>query len=301
MFEEPNPERRPPYPVAPSVSEHSGIIMQIKTIVVHLENAELCSARLATAIEMADRHGAHLTGLFLSIEEFDGDIYGRSRGRGLRGARSDRLAAESAQAKADFEGACKVAGLASYRFTTEIGTDEHDLEIHARAADLLIVSDVQERTLEDRFVRGLPETLALSSGLPVLVLPQEFEGAFNPKTVLIAWKSSREAVRAVRDNLGLLQAADSVILLCVGDVEESGQLPADQILNFLKRHGVEAQVRHDYGETAPGKVILATAQEIGAGAVVMGAHGHPSWRNLVLGNTTRYVLRHHRMPLLLSH
>ena len=275
--------------------------MQTKTIVVHLENAALCPARLATAVDMASRHGAHLTGLFMSIEEFDGDVYGRSRGRGLRGARQDRLAQESAQAQADFEAACSAAGLASYRFTTEIGEDEHDLEVHARAADLLVVSDVQERTLEDRFVRGLPETLALSSGLPVLVLPQEFEGSFDPKTILVAWKSSREAVRAVRDNLGLLQAADQVTILSVGNAEESGQLPADQILNFLTRHGVKAQVRHDYGDTAPGKVILATAEEIGADALIMGAHGHPSWRNLVLGNTTRHVLRHHRMPLLLSH
>ena len=108
-------------------------------------------------------------------------------------------------------------------------------------------------------------------------------------------------MRAVRDNLGLLQAADQVTILSVGDAEESGQLPADQILNFLTRHGVKAQVRHDYGDTAPGKVILATAEEIGADALIMGAHGHPSWRNLVLGNTTRHVLRHHRMPLLLSH
>ncbi len=68
--------------------------MQTKTIVVHLENADLCPARLATAVDMASRHGAHLTGLFLSIEEFDGDVYGRSRGRGLRGARQDRLASD---------------------------------------------------------------------------------------------------------------------------------------------------------------------------------------------------------------
>ena len=88
--------------------------MQTKTIVVHLENAALCPARLATAVDMASRHGAHLTGLFMSIEEFDGDVYGRSRGRGLRGARQDRLAQESAQAQADFEAACSAAGLASY-------------------------------------------------------------------------------------------------------------------------------------------------------------------------------------------
>ena len=275
--------------------------MLTKTIVVHLEHSDLGRARLATAIELASRHHAHLTGLYISLEDFDGDLYGRSRGRGLSGARQDRLAQDSADARAGFEEACRAAGLASFRFASEIGEDEHDLEAHARAADLLIVSDVQERTLEDRFVRGLPETLALSSGLPVLVLPQEFEGAFDPQKVMIAWKSTREAVRAVRDNLTLLRDAARVTVLSVGTSEETGRLPADQVMQFLERHGVKAELRKDYGDNQPGKVIMSTAEEIGADAVIMGAHGHPSWRNLVLGNTTRFVLRHHRMPLLLSH
>ena len=51
--------------------------MLTKTIVVHLEDTDLGRARVATAIEMAVRHGAHLTGLFLSLEDFDGDLYGR--------------------------------------------------------------------------------------------------------------------------------------------------------------------------------------------------------------------------------
>lgn len=275
--------------------------MLTKTIVVHLEDTDLGRARVATAIEMAVRHGAHLTGLFLSLEDFDGDLYGRVRGRELQGARQDRLALESTQARTHFEAACKSAALKSYRFASEIGEDEKDLEAHARAADLLIVSDVQERTMEDRFVRGLPETLALSSGLPVLVLPQEFTGAFAPENVLIAWKSSREAVRAVRDNLTLLRDAANVTVLSVGTSEETGRLPADQAMHFLERHGVNAELRKDYGDSQAGKVIISTAEEIGADAVIMGANGHPSWRNLILGNTTRYVLRHHRMPLILSH
>ncbi|MGB1146319.1 MAG: universal stress protein [Alphaproteobacteria bacterium] len=274
--------------------------MLTKTIVVHLEHTELGRERVATAVELAGRQGAHLTGLFLSLEEFDGDLYGRARGRELRGARHDRLAEESLQARMHFEEACKAAGLASFRFASEIGDDEKDLEIHARAADLLVVSDVQERTMEDRFVRGLPETLALTSGLPVLVLPQEFRGSFDPQNVALAWKSSREAVRAVRDNISLLRDAAKVTVISIGTSEETGRLPADQVMHFLERHGINAELRKDYGDNQPGKVILSVADEIGADALVMGANGHPSWRNLMLGNTTRYVIRHHRMPLLLS-
>jgi nucleotide-binding universal stress UspA family protein len=275
--------------------------MLTKTIVVHLEHSDLGRARVATAVELATRQRAHLTGLFLSLEDFDGDLYGRARGRVLDGARQDRISAESLQARLHFEATCKSAGLGSFRFASEIGEDERDLEAHARAADLLIVSDVQERSMEDRFVRGLPETLALSSGLPVLVLPQEFEGAFDPQNVLVAWKSSREAVRAVRDNLTLLRDAERVTVLSVGTSEETRRLPADQVIHFLERHCIQAELRKDYGDNQAGKVLMSTAEEIGADAVIMGANGHPSWRNLILGNTTRYVLRHHRMPLILSH
>lgn len=274
--------------------------MLTKTIVVHLEHSDLGRARVATAVELAARQRSHLTGLFLSLEDFDGDLYGRARGRILEGARHERISEESLQSRLHFEDACKAAGLSSFRFASEIGEDERDLEAHARAADLLIVSDVQERTMEDRFVRGLPETLALSSGLPVLVLPQEYEGAFDPQNVLVAWKSSREAVRAVRDNLTLLRDAKRVTVLSVGTSEEMGRLPADQVIHFLERHGISAELRKDYGDNQAGKVVIQTAEEIGADAIIMGANGHPSWRNLILGNTTRYVLRHHRMPLILS-
>jgi len=274
--------------------------MLTKTIVVHLEHSDLGRARVATAVELAARQRSHLTGLFLSLEDFDGDLYGRARGRILEGARHERISAESLQSRLHFEDACKAAGLSSFRFASEIGEDERDLEAHARAADLLIVSDVQERSMEDRFVRGLPETLALSSGLPVLVLPQEYEGAFDPQNVLVAWKSSREAVRAVRDNLTLLRDAKRVTVLSVGTSEETGRLPADQVIHFLERHGISAELRKDYGDNQAGKVVIQTAEEIGADAIIMGANGHPSWRNLILGNTTRYVLRHHRMPLILS-
>ncbi|MDA8553207.1 MAG: universal stress protein [Alphaproteobacteria bacterium] len=274
--------------------------MLTKTIVVHLEHSDLGRARVATAVELAARQRSHLTGLFLSLEDFDGDLYGRARGRILEGARHERISEESLQSRLHFEDACKAAGLSSFRFASEIGEDERDLEAHARAADLLIVSDVQERSMEDRFVRGLPETLALSSGLPVLVLPQEYEGAFDPQNVLVAWKSSREAVRAVRDNLTLLRDAKRVTVLSVGTSEETGRLPADQVIHFLERHGISAELRKDYGDNQAGKVVIQTAEEIGADAIIMGANGHPSWRNLILGNTTRYVLRHHRMPLILS-
>ena len=274
--------------------------MLTKTIVVHLEHSDLGRARVATAVELAARQRSHLTGLFLSLEDFDGDLYGRARGRILEGARHERISEESLQSRLHFEDACKAAGLSSFRFASEIGEDERDLEAHARAADLLIVSDVQERSMEDRFVRGLPETLALSSGLPVLVLPQEYEGAFDPQNVLVAWTSSREAVRAVRDNLTLLRDAKRVTVLSVGTSEETGRLPADQVIHFLERHGISAELRKDYGDNQAGKVVIQTAEEIGADAIIMGANGHPSWRNLILGNTTRYVLRHHRMPLILS-
>ena len=107
--------------------------MLTKTIVVHLEHSDLGRARVATAVELAARQRSHLTGLFLSLEDFDGDLYGRARGRILEGARHERISEESLQSRLHFEDACKAAGLSSFRFASEIGEDERDLEAHARA------------------------------------------------------------------------------------------------------------------------------------------------------------------------
>ncbi len=47
--------------------------------------------------------------------------------------------------------------------------------------------------------------------------------------------------------------------------------------------------------------LLGAVAEYGADMVVMGAYGHNRLREFVFGGATRHMLRHMRVPTLMSH
>jgi len=81
----------------------------------------------------------------------------------------------------------------------------------ARAADLIVVSP---RTQGGRARRVDPAEIVMTAGRPVLIVP---DGAhlLRAKTIVIAWKDTREARRAVADALPLLRRAEEVIVQAV--------------------------------------------------------------------------------------
>jgi nucleotide-binding universal stress UspA family protein len=48
-------------------------------------------------------------------------------------------------------------------------------------------------------------------------------------------------------------------------------------------------------------VILKSAEDAGAGLLVMGAYTHSRLREFVLGGATNYVSTHARIPVLMVH
>jgi nucleotide-binding universal stress UspA family protein len=73
------------------------------------------------------------------------------------------------------------------------------------------------------------------------------------------------------------------------------------VREFLERHGVPVAPLLVTGpETDVGDIILARAAELGCDLVTMGAYGHSRLAELVLGGTTRHLLRRMRVPVLLA-
>ena len=73
-------------------------------------------------------------------------------------------------------------------------------------------------------------------------------------------------------------------------------------MGYLERHAVEVSTwafeAHDW---EAGARILDVADETNSDLVVMGAYGHPAWRELFLGGATRHVLKHTTIPVLMAH
>jgi nucleotide-binding universal stress UspA family protein len=171
---------------------------------------------------------------------------------------------------------------------------------HAHAADLVVVSQPIVKTLEDRFRLRLAEEITMVAGLPVLLLPEGEVPETVGRRVLIAWKGTRETVRAVRDALPFLKAAEAVAALSVGPAVQDA-LSEREVVAYLKRHEVAAEPHKVMDDNDVGQAILDNAAFHSCDLIVMGAYGHSRLREIVMGGVTRHILYNTAIPVLMSH
>jgi nucleotide-binding universal stress UspA family protein len=169
---------------------------------------------------------------------------------------------------------------------------------HARTADLLVIG----RPDDDR---GAPsdtvEAALINSGRPLLIPPSAPMPAL-PDTVVIAWKSTPEAARAVTAAMPFLAIEKQIVIVTVIEdettIDEQG---AARLMGNLRWDGFSASVRH-LEPAAPGaaETMLAAAREQGA-LLVMGGYGHSRLREWIFGGFTQRILREADIPVLMAH
>lgn len=158
------------------------------------------------------------------------------------------------------------------------------------SSELTVGFDVVTRTL-------------FAGGIPMLLVPENFEVTAAPRRILVAWNGSGEATEAIRAALPLLRRAEAVHLLDGWRPTLPGFGPPPlPVAAWLMRQDVtvERQQRFDPGSDA-GAALLAEARAMRADLLVMGAWGRPRLSELVLGGTTHHVLAHAQLPLLVAH
>jgi len=166
----------------------------------------------------------------------------------------------------------------------------------AKVSDLTIVPSIGAQA--DSFWSNMRDAALFHSGRPVLVMPRRAEGPIG-ETVVIAWKDSVEAVRAVAAAEPFLAKAMRIKLVSITETGEDESAAA--MAGFLTKAGrriaralLLAQSR-DAGE-----VLLEACMGTGH-LLVMGAYGRWRWREWVFGGATEHVLRHTDVPTLMVH
>lgn len=170
---------------------------------------------------------------------------------------------------------------------------------HARYADVTVLGmDFREHEARQREFAGV----VTGSGRPVLCVPTAKSEIADFGHAVVAWKSSKEAARSLRDALPWLSRMRSVDLLTVEE-SSSTAYPLDAFLSgYLERHGVHAKlVRRSAEHSSAGSVIAHHASESGADLIVAGAYSHSRLVEQVLGGATRYLLDGTPCPVLFSH
>jgi nucleotide-binding universal stress UspA family protein len=175
----------------------------------------------------------------------------------------------------------------------------------ARAADLLILGRHREGFWQEPYWAVDAGDVLMRAGRPVLVVPPGVS-TLEGRRVLVAWKETREARRAVADALPLLVRAEEVLVIEVvsGDADEVEQARrrVGDVAALLARHGATA--RGDTAELrgrAVADELLLAAERHGADLIVAGGYGHARLRELAFGGVTRDLLARCPKCCLLSH
>jgi nucleotide-binding universal stress UspA family protein len=179
-------------------------------------------------------------------------------------------------------------------FTELISPVLPKLAFEARLADV-VVFDHASACGRSRLGQAFQDLLAAEQR-PILVAKGDFPSL---DVVLVAWNGGKEASRAARTALPLLQKANRVVVVTADEPRTKDVDPA-RMAEFLNLRGAKAEARRcDKGEAAA--TILAQAAEVGAGLIVSGAFGHARLREYVFGGATRSLLNATGPALFLSH
>lgn len=169
----------------------------------------------------------------------------------------------------------------------------------ARIADLMVLARQGPQDLRQGRMGLSPDDVLMDLGRPVLVVPPGVV-ALSAKSVVIAWKDTREARRVLWDALPLLGRAELVTVLAVGaGAEEQG---TRDVCDYLAQHGISARavLRPDSVKYIVDEII-ELAQDEGADLIVAGAYGHSRLREWVLGGVTRDLLEMTPFCCLMAH
>lgn len=281
--------------------------MAIKTILVHASSDDQRTARLQFALGLAKHHDARLMIVCNTTPvDMPETGVGRAASLGYLAEVRDQAEQKAAHIKQEVEELC---GQVAYRWSITSGDHAVELAKSALCADLAVITQSHPKFLEDRVMpENLPDRLPLLSARPTLILPWSNPGRPDPKRVMVAWSSCREAGRAVGDALPFLQQAEQVVVTfftadrktSAAEKDSLGEL--ERLREFLGGHGVrfEQVVRPKSGGHA-GEKILEAVSEFKCDLLVMGSYGHTRWREVVFGGSTRTVLGGMITPVLMSH
>jgi nucleotide-binding universal stress UspA family protein len=270
--------------------------MSFKSLLVPVQPQSAREDALPRVVEFAEALGAELTGVCALASAFvanpwivSGDIIQQL---------TDDQEVQFKAAEARFQAACKrLGGRAHWRIHHDY--PNHAVNMEAAGADLILATI--DKGPEASTV-GLP-TLVLEAGLPIIALPAPAQ-PIAADTILVGWRNTADARRAVSAALPLLEKARTVMAVQIVQSQEADDAWAGLLAlkNRLKLHGImlEAELVFKEGD-ADSVVLLDAAGERRVDMIVLGGYGHARAREWVLGGMTHDLLASTTVPLFMVH
>lgn len=278
----------------------------IRRILVGLGAPGFVPAETQTAIQLAERYRAELTGIVL--EDLDRiDFVGpvpmgaAESARLLRNRRHEEVREQAEQARAYFDSTCRAAGVRFHVAAVDSQGGMESLIQHARYHDLTVCG-----------LRGIFQTgpQADAPGYAAERLAQLVSGGVRPiiavaqqprdvRRVLIAYSGSMESAKTMKQFVQFhpwLGVTLRIVVFGHTDAIASQLLSEAEI--YCRAHGLLPELLHVPG--SPREQILPVAADWNADLIVLGNSARNLLLRKVLGETALHVMQCADRPLFLS-
>lgn len=269
--------------------------MNLKDILVHVDNRSSCASRLEVAGKLAAQQRASLTGLYVLVHPYD-----------VPDGQTRRQLADEAEAA--FRKTGDDYGIDIQWLEADIQQTGLELtqavNLHAHYHDLLVVSQNDDSIRDRTIPTTLPEKAVLGSGRPVLIVPYIGGCKTLGKRVMLAWRGGPESTRALHDSLPLLRSSDSVRVITIqgrgGD--EIYHMHNADICEHLRRYDLLTSCEKlNAGDMSVGDLLLNRCADQGIDLLVMGAFSQTRRGQQTLGEVGTHLLKCMTVPVLMSY
>lgn len=279
--------------------------MAYKSLLTVITDQKVAEAPLKQLVALAEAQDAHAEALCLGVDRTQtGYYYAGANAMVLQ----ETLSRANAEADELLAYANEFLGRSGIRFAAENGVAQiadlgRHVAHHARFSDLVVLPRPygDNRGAE---IEPVVEAALFEGHSPVLVVPDDHEPLRQPKSVLVAWNESVEAMTAIRRALPFLQAADLVRIVVIDPPTHGPERsdPGGMLSQMLARHGVTCEI--DVLSKTMNRVsdvLNRHAIDTAADMMVMGAYGHSRFREAILGGATRNMLEKATVPVFMAH
>jgi nucleotide-binding universal stress UspA family protein len=279
-----------------------------KTITVFLDPSPSGIRRAGQAAAFAQRWGAHLVGVYVvfnGVTTHPSMAYARSE-KAIAGVVAHERRVENAcecttaEVGEHFLALCDGLKVSAEFRPIQRGKTAETAIINSLHSDLLVIGHPQPSGLPDDVSA---EKILLASGVPLLIVPNDWKGETIGERIMIGWNASPEARRAISDAMSFLVAATSVTALIVDPAgcKWLGESAGCDISQQLGRHGARVEVEQVASRGRPiAEVILDRAMQSASDLLVVGARNPAHLKEMLLGSATRTLLTKMPVPVLIS-
>jgi nucleotide-binding universal stress UspA family protein len=279
--------------------------MSMRSILVPTEQHDLMTSTLTTALLVARRFDGYIEGFamrpaidnFVAMDPVSSMAMATVRQNDAEAAKVARSLFETFMHERNVPLADPAKPALSYGWLDAAPDGDNFVGSYGRVFDVTVLGRPGDQPQSPRMITL--EAALFESGRPILIAPPTPPEKLG-ENVLIAWNCSTEQAKTTAFAMPLLHQARRVTVLTV----EGGTVPGPsgaQLARYLKLNGIAAEaITVGPEKRSTGEVILARAQALGCDLVVKGAYTQSRLRQMIFGGTTRHILTHAMLPVLMA-